>query len=254
MGRKRKQTRGNEQSKNLNSPSKLSSFLLRIMFVIYKTGAEPQAATEIEQQQPPAQAMQLLNLGSRQFPAGPQAPMRPSGPQNVQQQRQPGPGQQAMQQQRPNVPTTYQLPQGMAQRPGVPQQPHPAVPQMQQPGPAAPQGQQPRPAAPQGQQPRPAAPHGQQPRPAASQATQPRSITPQTHRLVAQGAALRPPPRSAAGGEGTLGRPIKLSANHFAVTMKKQILYHYDVEIKPLPPKTLFKYCFYDDLILLIGC
>jgi eukaryotic translation initiation factor 2C len=87
------------------------------------------------------------------------------------------------------------------------------------------------------QQPRPAAPHGQQPR----------SITPQTQRqrLGAQGAALRPPPRSAAGGQGTLGRPIKLSANHFAVVMKKTILYHYDVEVKPLPPKTIFKYCFF---------
>lgn len=84
-------------------------------------------------------------------------------------------------------------------------------------------------------QPRPAAPHGQQPR----------SITPQTQRLGAQGAALRPPPRSAAGGVGTLGRPIKLSANHFAVVMKKTILYHYDVEVKPLPPKTLLKYCFF---------
>jgi hypothetical protein len=84
-------------------------------------------------------------------------------------------------------------------------------------------------------QPRPAAPHGQQPR----------SITPRTQRLGAQGAALRPPPRSAAGGEGTLGRPIKLSANHFAVDMKKTILYHYDVEVKPLPPKTIFKNCFF---------
>ncbi|XP_046635455.1 protein argonaute-2-like isoform X1 [Daphnia pulicaria] len=96
-----------------------------------------------------------------------------------------------------------QLPQRMTQRPaGAPQQPRPY-----------------------------SAPHGQQPR----------SITPQTQRLGAQGAALRPPPRSAAGGVGTLGRPIKLSANHFAVDMKKTILYHYDVEVKPLPPKTLLK-------------
>ena len=56
-------------------------------------------------------------------PAGPQAmQQRPAGPPNVQQQRQPGPGQQAMQQQRPNAPTTSQFPQGMAQRPGAPQQ------------------------------------------------------------------------------------------------------------------------------------
>jgi eukaryotic translation initiation factor 2C len=129
-----------------------------------------------------------------------------------------------MQQQRPNAPTTSQFPHGMAQRPGAPQQPRPAAPQTQQ------------------------------PRPAAPQAAQPRSITPQTHRLVAQGAALRPPPRSAAGGEGTLGRPIKLSANHFAVIMKKPILYHYDVEVKPLPPKALFKYCFCHGLVLLIEC
>ncbi|XP_046448978.1 protein argonaute-2-like isoform X2 [Daphnia pulex] len=167
--------------------------------------------------QPPAgpQAMQQRPVGPQamqQRPAGPQVmQQRPAGPPNVQQQRQPGPGQQAMQQQRPNAPTTSQFPQGMAQRPGAPQQPRPAAPQTQQ------------------------------PRPAAPQAAQPRSITPQTHRLVAQGAALRPPPRSVAGGEGTLGRPIKLSANHFAVIMKKPILYHYDVEVKPLPPKTLFK-------------
>jgi hypothetical protein len=36
--------------------------------------------------------------------------------------------------------------------------------------------------------------------------------------------------------------------------MKKPILYHYDVEVKPLPPKALFKYCFCNGLVLLIEC
>jgi eukaryotic translation initiation factor 2C len=97
-----------------------------------------------------------------------------------------------------------------------------------------------RPTAP--QQPRPAVQQTQQPRPTAPQATKAPLIIPQTSRLVAQGGALRPPLRKAAGGEGTLGRPIKLSANHFAVIMKKQMIYHYDVDVKPMPPKTLFKY------------
>jgi hypothetical protein len=121
------------------------------------------------------------------------------------QQRQPGPVQQANQQQRHKVPQTAQHPQGMAQRPVAPQQSRPAV----------------------------------------SQTQQSRPVTaPQVPRLVAQGGALRPPSRNAAGGEGTEGRPIRLSANHFAVTMKKHTIYHYDVDVKPVPPKTLFKYYF----------
>jgi hypothetical protein len=130
------------------------------------------------------------------------------------QQRQPGPGQQAIQQQRPNVPQTAQRPQGMAQRPVAPQQPRPAVSQTQQ------------------------------SRAVAPAAAQPHLTATQVSRPVAQGGALRPPSRKAAGGEGNLGRPIQLSANHFAVTMKKQLIYHYDVDVKPVPPKTLFKYCF----------
>jgi hypothetical protein len=60
-------------------------------------------------------------------------------------------------------------------------------------------------------------------------------------RRGAQGGAMRPPPRP---GAGTLGRPINLSANHFALTIKTITLYHYDIDIKPETPKTLFKYVF----------
>jgi eukaryotic translation initiation factor 2C len=60
-------------------------------------------------------------------------------------------------------------------------------------------------------------------------------------RRGAQGGAMRPPPRP---GAGTLGRPINLSANHFALTIKTITLYHYDIDIKPETPKTLFKYFF----------
>ena len=224
----------------------------------------------MEQQQPPAQQMQQLNVGPRhpfgpqvvqqqpigpqvvqqhpvgpqvvqqraagpqvrqQHPAGPQVvQQRPADPLNLQQQpasqgmqqpqgvwgsgmqqRQPGPVQQANQQQRHKVPQTAQHPQGMAQRPVAPQQSRPAVSQTQQ------------------------------SRPVAPQAAKPPVTAPQVPRLVAQGGALRPPSRKAAGGEGTLGRPIRLSANHFAVTMKKHTIYHYDVDVKPVPPKTLFK-------------
>jgi len=42
-------------------------------------------------------------------------------------------------------------------------------------------------------------------------------------------------------GEGTSGRPIKLSANHFAVKLANQSLYHYDIDIKPEPAPTLFR-------------
>jgi hypothetical protein len=146
---------------------------------------------------------------------------RPAGPQNVQQQSTGPQGTQQHQgvwgsgmQQRPNVPQTAHRPQGMAQRPVAPTQPRPAVSQPQQ------------------------------SRAVAPPAAQPHSTATQVPRPVAQGGALRPPSRKAAGGEGTLGRPIQLSANHFAVTMKKQLIYHYDVDVKPVPPKTLFKYCF----------
>ena len=41
---------------------------------------------------------------------------------------------------------------------------------------------------------------------------------------------------------GTLGRPIELSVNHFAVNVEKKTIYHYVFEIEPPPPKTLFEY------------
>ena len=63
-------------------------------------------------------------------------------------------------------------------------------------------------------------------------------------RPVAQGGALRPPSREIAGGTGTLGSPIALSANHFAVTLKKAVVYHYDVDVKPEPSRTLFRQVF----------
>uniref|UniRef100_A0A0P5QUR0 Argonaute-2 n=1 Tax=Daphnia magna TaxID=35525 RepID=A0A0P5QUR0_9CRUS len=188
-------------------------------------------------------------------PPGPQGmQQRPAGPQGMQ-QRPPGP--QGMQQ-RPAGP------QGMQQRPAGPQsmQQRPAVPQDMQQRPAGPQGMQQRPAGPQVAQQRPAGPQTALERPAGPQATQQRPagpqvaqqrragpsavqqpVVPQTQisRPMAQGGALRPPPRQAAGGVGTLGRPIPLSANHFAINMRKQILYHYDVDVKPLPSKTLFR-------------
>ncbi len=50
--------------------------------------------------------------------------------------------------------------------------------------------------------------------------------------------ALKPPRRN---GVGTLGRPIPLSANYFRVTIKNPYIYHYDLDINPVPPKALFK-------------
>jgi hypothetical protein len=55
----------------------------------------------------------------------------------------------------------------------------------------------------------------------------------------ASSGALKPPPRN---GIGKLGRPILLSANYFRVTIKNHYIYHYDVDIDPMPPKALFKY------------
>lgn len=78
----------------------------------------------------------------------------------------------------------------------------------------------------------PTAPQTKQQKPTALQVGQ--------QRLQAQGGALRPPSRKVAGGQGTLGCPISLSANHFAVTLKNSVVYHYDVDIKPEPSKTLF--------------
>ena len=51
-------------------------------------------------------------------------------------------------------------------------------------------------------------------------------------------AALRPPKRK---GEGTLGRKISLSANHFAVLIKNPSVFHYDVDLNPVPPSALFR-------------
>jgi len=45
-----------------------------------------------------------------------------------------------------------------------------------------------------------------------------------------------------AGGEGTLGRKISLSANHFAVLIKNPSVFHYDVDLNPVPPSALFRY------------
>ena len=50
--------------------------------------------------------------------------------------------------------------------------------------------------------------------------------------------ALRPPKRK---GEGTLGRKISLSANHFAVLIKNPSVFHYDVDLNPVPPSALFR-------------
>ena len=43
---------------------------------------------------------------------------------------------------------------------------------------------------------------------------------------------------------GVFGRTIPIFVNHFAVTMKKRTIFHYDVDVKPVPPKTFFKYIF----------
>ena len=43
---------------------------------------------------------------------------------------------------------------------------------------------------------------------------------------------------------GVFGRTIPIFVNHFAVTMKKRTIFHYDVDVKPVPPKSLFKYYF----------
>ena len=49
---------------------------------------------------------------------------------------------------------------------------------------------------------------------------------------------LRLPSRT---DKGTLGRPIELSANHFALKIQNQSIFHYDVHINPIPPKALFR-------------
>ena len=67
---------------------------------------------------------------------------------------------------------------------------------------------------------------------------QPQQIGPRVQAPQPQAGALRPSPRP---GAGTVGRPISLSANHFALTVKCPTLCHYDVEIKPEVPKALFK-------------
>ena len=48
---------------------------------------------------------------------------------------------------------------------------------------------------------------------------------------------LQPPPRI---GLGTKGRKIPISANHFAVRISKNSVYHYDLDVKPMPPKALY--------------
>lgn len=81
----------------------------------------------------------------------------------------------------------------------------------------------------------------------STQATQQRSPS----RPIAQGGSLRPPSREIAGGTGTLGTAISVSANHFAVSLKKAIVYHYDVDIKPEPSKALFRQVIFAFLLLL---
>ena len=69
----------------------------------------------------------------------------------------------------------------------------------------------------------------QQPQPAAAlKSAQPLAVS----------GALCPPARN---GQGTLGRKIPISANHFAVIIKRPTLYHYDVSVIPEPPKALTK-------------
>ena len=58
----------------------------------------------------------------------------------------------------------------------------------------------------------------------------------QAQRICAVG-ALQPPPRI---GLGTKGRKISISANHFAVRISKNSVYHYDLDVKPMPPKALY--------------
>ena len=127
---------------------------------------------------------------------------RPHGPQPVQQQRPQGPQQHHASQ------PTQQRPQVPQQRAAQPIQQRPPVPQSMQQGP---------PSHPQIQQ------------------------RPEFSRPLAQGGALRPPSRASAGGQGTLGRPIKLHANHFEIKLKSAVVFHYDVDVKPMPAKTLFR-------------
>ena len=65
---------------------------------------------------------------------------------------------------------------------------------------------------------------------------------PVQQRPLAQRGALRPPLRSIGGGVGTVGKTIQLSANHFEVKLKKDTVYHYDIDIKPVVSEALLKY------------
>lgn len=64
-------------------------------------------------------------------------------------------------------------------------------------------------------------------------------LQPTPQRPVAPVQALQLPARN---GQGTLGRKIPLSANHFLVMIKNLAVYHYDVDIVPEPPQSQFKY------------
>ena len=148
-------------------------------------------------------------------------------------QRQPRPQQQPTQQV-PIFQPIQQQPWGPSQQPRAPQ------PVKQSSGPVqCPSGGQPV------QQP---FPHKQEKQGGPKATKQPAASASQQRspsRPVAQGGALRPPSREVAGGTGTLGSPIALAANHFAITLNKAVVYHYDVDVKPEPSKTLFRQVFY---------
>lgn len=94
-----------------------------------------------------------------------------------------------------------------------------------------------------GQQ-RPTAPQASQKIPPAPPASLQCVPGPAIQRKQVQCQSRRPPSREVAGGHGTVGRSISVSANHFAVTLKKTVVYHYDVSIRPEPSRTLFRLVF----------
>ena len=98
--------------------------------------------------------------------------------------------------------------------------------------------QQQHPGGPGQQQPRPRGPPAQQMQQMSLGGTGAKAKAPAA-RLGAQGGALRPPERKTLG---SLGRKILLSANHFAVVIKNPSVFHYDVDINPMPPRALFRY------------
>ena len=183
---------------------------------------------------------------------------QPGGEQAAQQQQQPVAGGSGLSQQVAVVPQVQQFQLGP--RPQMPapfqQAPAGAGPR----GWAQPQGPRPSQATLPPQQPQKTGPRVQAPQQQQQQTSPSKAQAPQqqkqkkgggqqqqldissSNRRGAQAGAMRPPPRP---GAGTLGKPISLSANHFALTVKSTTLYHYDIDIKPETPKTLFKYVFF---------